>query len=74
MYSNVDTNVSTYRIGSGICHRKSAKPIVNDIKVLIFELVAVDTLSTSSVKVGKVSALYTSKYQGKECNIIQGAI
>ena len=48
----------THSIGSGICHRESAKPVVNDIKVLVFELVAVDTLSTSSIKVGKVSALY----------------
>lgn len=51
----------SYSIGSGICHRESAKPIVNDIKVLIFELVAVDTLSTSSIKVGEVSALYIDR-------------
>ena len=31
---------------------------MNDVKVLVLELVAVDTLSTSSIKVGKVSALY----------------
>lgn len=55
-----DTNIvfRTHSIGSGICHRESTKPTVNDVKVLIFELVAVDTLSTSSIKVGKVSALY----------------
>ena len=48
----------THSIGSGVCHRESTKPAVNDVKVLVFELVAVDTLSTSSIKVGKVSALY----------------
>ena len=58
--SVLDTNIvfRTHSIGSGICHGKSAKPVVNDIKVLVFELVAVDTLSTSPIKVGKVSALY----------------
>ena len=59
-----DTNIilfRTHRIGSGICHRESAKPVVNDVKVLVFELVAVDTLSTSPVKVGKVTALYISR-------------
>lgn len=50
--------IISHSIGPGICHGKSAKPVVNDIKVLVFELVAVDTLSTSSIKVGKVSALY----------------